>query len=291
MVQYDKFSVKARIIRLSQEYLIYCDESIDNGKYFSNFYGGVLVRSSDLGQVQKVLQDRKIELNLLKEAKWSKVTDQYLSKYLGLMETFFDLVEADKIKTRIMFTQNNIVAKSLRSEQLENEYFLLYYQFVKHAFGLQYSNPTNSPIQVRLYFDDLPDTREKVASFKAYIAGLNHFRQFEDANIKISLNQIAEVKSHDHAIMQCLDVVLGSMQFRLNDKHKEKPEGSRFRGKRTIAKEKLYKYISQRIRKIYPNFNIGVSTARSDVRNSWLHPYRHWLFKPREHEIDVSKTK
>jgi hypothetical protein len=91
--------------------------------------------------------------------------------------------------------------------------------------------------------------------------------------------------------MQCLDVVLGSMQFRLNDKHKEKPEGSRFRGKRTIAKEKLYKYISQRIRKIYPNFNIGVSTARSDVRNSWLHPYRHWLFKPREYEIDVSKTK
>ena len=44
------------------------------------------------------------------------------------METFFDLVEADKIKTRIMFIQNSIVAKSLRSEQLENEYFLLYYQ-------------------------------------------------------------------------------------------------------------------------------------------------------------------
>jgi hypothetical protein len=276
---------------LSQEYIIYCDESIDNGRYFSNFYGGVLVRSSDLNQVQKVLLDRKTELNLLKEAKWSKVTDKYLSKYLGLMETFFALVEVDKVKTRIMFTQNSIVAKSLRFEQLENEYFLLYYQFVKHAFGLQYSNSTNSPIQVRLYFDDLPDTREKVANFKVYIAGLNRFRQFEDANIKIPLDQIAEVNSHDHPVLQCLDVVLGSMQFRLNDKHKEKPEGSRVRGKRTIAKEKLYVYINQRIRKIYPNFNIGISTARSDVRNTWLHPYRHWLFKPKEHEIDSSKTK
>jgi hypothetical protein len=162
---------------------------------------------------------------------------------------------------------------------------------VKHAFGLQYSNSTNSPIQVRLYFDDLPDTREKVANFKVYIAGLNRFRQFEDANIKIPLDQIAEVNSHDHPVLQCLDVVLGSMQFRLNDKHKEKPEGSRVRGKRTIAKEKLYVYINQRIRKIYPNFNIGISTARSDVRNTWLHPYRHWLFKPKEHEIDSSKTK
>jgi len=276
---------------LSQEYIIYCDESIDRGRYFSNFYGGVLVRSSDLEQVQKVLLNRKNELNLLKEAKWSKVTEQYLNKYLGLMETFFDLVEIDKVKTRIMFTQNSIVATSLRSEQLQNEYFLLYYQFVKHAFGLQYSNSNKLPIQVRLYFDDLPDTKEKVANFKSYIGGLNRFRQFEDANIKISLEQIAEVNSHNHPILQCLDVVLGSMQFRLNDKHKEKPEGSRVRGKRTIAKEKLYVYISQRIRKIYPNFNIGVSTARNDVRNTWLHPYRHWLFKPKDHEIDLSKTK
>lgn len=276
---------------MSQEYIIYCDESIDRGRYFSNFYGGVLVRSSDLEQVQKVLLNRKNELNLLKEAKWSKVTEQYLNKYLGLMETFFDLVEIDKVKTRIMFTQNSIVATSLRSEQLQNEYFLLYYQFVKHAFGLQYSNSNKLPIQVRLYFDDLPDTKEKVANFKSYIGGLNRFRQFEDANIKISLEQIAEVNSHNHPILQCLDVVLGSMQFRLNDKHKEKPEGSRVRGKRTIAKEKLYVYISQRIRKIYPNFNIGVSTARNDVRNTWLHPYRHWLFKPKDHEIDLSKTK
>jgi hypothetical protein len=276
---------------LSQEYVIYCDESLDHGKYFSNFYGGVLVRSSDLQQIHSLLLQRKTELNLLKEVKWSKVTGQYLSKYLDLMETFFDLVEADKIKTRIMFTQNSIISKNLRSEQIENEYFLLYYQFVKHSFGLQYSNPSNLLIKVRLYFDDLPDTKEKAANFKAYIASLNSFRQFEDANIKISLDQIAEIKSHDHPILQCLDVVLGSMQFRLNDKHKEKPEGSRVRGKRTIAKDKLYQYISQRIRKIYPNFNIGVSTSRSDIRNVWLHPYRHWLFKPREYEIDLSKTK
>ena len=38
------------------------------------------------------------------------------------------------------------------------------------------------------------------------------------------------------------------MAFRLNDKHKIKPPGQRTRGKRTIAKERLYKHISQRIR-------------------------------------------
>ena len=39
--------------------------------------------------------------------------------------------------------------------------------------------------------------------------------------------------------MQCLDIVLGAMAFRLNDMHKEKRPDTNRRGKRTIAKEKL----------------------------------------------------
>ena len=74
-------------------------------------------------------------------------------------------------------------------------------------------------------------------------------------------DQIAEVDSHEHSILQAVDVVLGSMQFRLNDFHRAKPPGQARRGKKTIAKEKLYKRISQRIRSIYPNFNIGISTG------------------------------
>jgi hypothetical protein len=78
-----------------------------------------------------------------------------------------------------------------------------------------------------------------------------------------------------------LDVVLGSMTFRLNDKHKEKIEGKNTRGKRTVAKEKLYKHINAHIRKIYPNFNIGATTGtQSDLTNYWKHPYRHWKFTP-----------
>lgn len=33
---------------MAQEYLIYCDESAKTGKYFSNFYGGALIRSTDI---------------------------------------------------------------------------------------------------------------------------------------------------------------------------------------------------------------------------------------------------
>ncbi|MEH2413306.1 DUF3800 domain-containing protein [Nostoc sp.] len=277
---------------MSKEYIIYCDESIDKGRFFSHFYGGALLRSQDLREVQKVLIAKKNDLNLHNEIKWSKVTYQYLDKYIGLMEAFFDFIEADIVKIRIMFTQNCNIPNNLSTEQTDNEYFLLYYQFLKHAFGLQYSNQTDENIRLRMYLDDLPDTREKAERLKKFLLGLNKNPQLESAGIYIDENQIAEVRSHNHPIIQYLDVVLGAMQFRLNNKHKEKPDGARFRAKRTIAKEKLYTHIYQRISKIYPRFNIGVSTSvHGDVTNKWNHPYRHWLFKPEDFSVDTSKTK
>jgi hypothetical protein len=224
------------------EYLIYCDESVSRGKYFSNFYGGALVRSTDLSIVEQKIRTCRNRLHLHQEMKWSKVTAQYLEKYIELIDVFFDLVADDRIKLRIMFTQNRYRPANLTAEQSDNEYFLLYYQFIKHAFGLSLADTVvpSELHRVRLYLDRLPDTKEKVAQFKRYLVGLNEYRQFKLGKVFIDPNQIAEIESHEHYVLQGLDIVLGSMQFRLNDVHLEKPEGSRVRGKRTIAKEKLY---------------------------------------------------
>lgn len=274
------------------EYLIYCDESVSKGKYFSNFYGGALVRSSDLVIVEQKIRDCRDRLHLHQEMKWSKVTAQYLEKYIELIDVFFDLVADDRIKIRIMFTQNRYRPTNLTTEQADNEYFLLYYQFIKHAFGLSFADMIASSElhRVRLYLDRLPDTKEKVAQFKRYLVGLNENKQFKLGKVFIDPNQIAEIESHEHSILQGLDIVLGSMQFRLNDMHLEKAEGAKVRGKRTIAKEKLYKHINQRIRQIYPRFNIGVNTStRNDPANRWKDPYRHWLFIPSEYELNVEE--
>lgn len=274
------------------EYVIYADESDKSGKYYSNFYGGALVRSSDLQPVVELLRKTK-ELNGLgAEAKWSKVTSQYLDRYIKLMAVFFDLVERNRVKVRVMFTQNANVPTNLTRAQRENEYFLLYYQFIKHAFGLQYSNPGKDEIGLRIYLDRLPDTREKVKNFRGYLCGLDQNPQFQQARIRLRPDQIAEVDSKAHEVLQCADIVLGAMQFRLNDKHKRKPPGQKRRGKNTIAKEKLYKFIGSRIRRVYPNFNIGISTGtQGDHANRWAHPYRHWLFVPRDSRRDNSMTK
>lgn len=263
------------------EYIIYTDESGGKGSYFSNFYGGALVRSSHIREVEHSLISRKKELYLFKEIKWQRVTLSYLDKYIALMDTFFDLIEQDKVKIRIMFTHNAIQATELTPEQKGSEYLLLYYQFIKHAFGLRYSNPNPSiPIRVRLYLDELPVCSSDSEKFKNFIAGLTNQPEFQEANIILSKEDITEVSSHKHVILQYVDVVLGAMYFRLNDLHLKRPPGKRIRGKRTRAKEKLYKHINSRIRKIYPGFNIGVSTGRRNVEDLWNHQYRHWKFEP-----------
>lgn len=277
---------------MSLEYVIYTDESEKKGKFYSNFYGGVLVRSPDLQPAIAHLEQEKIRLNLHREVKWQRVTENYLEKYIALMDCFFDEVAAGRVKVRVMFTQNQFIPTGLSPEQRRAEYHLLYYQFIKHAFGLRYAGIAGQEVLVRLNMDQLPDNREQNAQFKAYVLGLNHNPNFHNAGIRFQADQIAEVESHDHVLLQCLDVVLGAMAFRLNDKHKEKPPGKRRRGKRTIAKERLYKHIRARICQLYPNFNIGETTGKGgDWANLWLHPYRHWKFVPTEHEIDATKTK
>lgn len=274
------------------EYIIYCDESDSRGSYYSNFYGGALIRSKDLLEVENCLQQKKLKLNLHGEVKWSKITSNYRDKYVDLMNTFFNFVKDNKIKIRIMFTQNMHVANFTKYQQ-EQEYFLLYYQFIKHIFGLQYSNFQEMPIGIRIYFDQFPvSTREKVEQFKSYIYGLSKNPAFRKAKIAIRQDQIAEVSSHEHVILQCLDIVLGAVQFRLNDKHLAKPLGSMVRAKRTLAKEYVYKEINKSIRLIHPNFNIGITTGTGgNMENCWNHSYRHWLFKAHNSSTDLSKTK
>ena len=140
--------------------------------------------------------------------------------------------------------------------------------------------------------DQMPTSREETAKFKAFLEALSRNPEMRRANVNFDKQQIAEVDSKDHDLLQCLDVVLGAMTFRLNNQHLVKPAGQTRRGKRTVAKENLYKHISSRVRIIYPNFNIGESTGtQGELANRWRHPYRHWKMVPSNHERDMTRRK
>jgi hypothetical protein len=278
---------------MDKEIILFCDESDGDGRYFSYFYGGALVGSSNYMRVTSRLNDCKTRLNLFGEIKWSKVTESYLEKYIEIMRTFFDEIRAGAIRVRIMFMQNAKSKPLVTPIDYEDlRYFKLYYQFVKHAFGLDAITAPAGSVRLRLYFDRFPTKYEEAESFRGYLMGLGRSHEFQRAGLALHPDDITEIESHAHVILQCVDIVLGAMSFRLNDKHKEKPTGSRTRGKRTIAKEKLYKFILAEIRKTHPGFNAGISTGGQSDRQVRLNsPYLHWCFKPYGALLDKTKTK
>lgn len=272
--------------------VVYCDESIKEGAYYSNFYGGALVDESDINLIIKNLEKVKGDTGLNGELKWTNVSLQTLDKYIEFIDKYFYFIFENKIKIRIMFKQGYYKTIGLTQEQQEHEFYILYYQFLKKAFGFEFCNDKNESIKLKIFLDKLPNKKNKNEKFKQDMLYLQYSDEFKAGNVLIEKENITDVNSKKHIIMQGMDIILGAMKFRLNEEHRIIPEGKKRRGKKTVAKEKLYKHIRKKIVEIYPNFNIGISTGyRGDVSNRWNDQYRHWNFKSSNSEIDESKVK
>lgn len=264
-----------------KSYYIWCDESEKHGAYYSNFYGGILIRSTDYKNVISIMQNTVDSLyEIDDEIKWQKVNEYHYEAYKKLVDMLFDLLSKDLIKIRIFFRHNRNVSIPDTEEWKDAEYLKLYYQFIKHSFGLQFSNKSNRTIQIHIMLDDIPMDGEQKENFKNFLVGLSQDKEFSNAHISIKRENISEVESKKHLPLQLMDLILGAMDFRLNNKHKLKPAGSRIRGKRTRIKENLYNYINWHIRQLRPGFNIGVSTSYTNMEQRWSDSYRHWSFVP-----------
>ncbi|NCN84281.1 MAG: DUF3800 domain-containing protein [Sphingomonadales bacterium] len=276
---------------MGKRIIVYCDESAKKGKHFSNFYGATILMSEHLYEIQKRLNDITYDMGLNDEIKWNNISVGNSDRYLQFVDEVFDLIEEGRMRMRIMFTHNYMRPLGLTKEHRRDAYFILYYQFLKHGLGLRYYNRQSGDRELEIICDQFPTTGNQVENFKRHIVEHNE-RALGRAGITIKPQLIGEAKSHAHIILQATDVILGSMNFRLNDLHKAKPLGKFRRGKKTVVKEKVFRKISSRIRKIYPNFNIGISTGhRGDIANRWNDPYRHWCFEPANSVRDDSAVK
>lgn len=276
-----------------RHYIIYADESDRRGKFYSNFFGGVLLDASDRQRIDEALTAKKEQLGLRGELKWQRVDQTCFERYSEFLSLYFEFIAAARLKVRIMFTQNIYEATNLEKFHRDNEYFMLYYQFIKHAFGLAHCNPNAmDDVMISIYPDMIPDSPAKRDRFMDYLSKIPKSGLYRRAGIAIPRTEITDVDSSKHVILQGLDVILGAICWRLNDRHKDKPAGSRLRGKRTVAKHSLYKSINHNIRQIYPNFNIGVGTAQHNgPSDRWTQPYRHWRFTPTHHILNNDKGK
>ena len=251
------------------EYVIFCDESTQKGKNLSNFYGGAILKFSDLEAINKKLDEIKNSLNL-NEIKRQNVSLQYLDKYKVFLNTFLDYVEQGKIKIRIVFSETQDLTQT--QENKKYRYSKFYYIFIKHAFGL--SKLPKTKTNLRLYFDQLPVNIGDNQEFKKHIWNLQYTKPLKD-KIRISKDNIVDIDSKKHPIIQGVDLITGIMDFYANDFDNSKPLGNR-----GTAKIELYKLIIDRINKINPNYFLNVDYFEYlDNKVAWKSKYLHCQFK------------
>lgn len=75
--------------------------------------------------------------------------------------------------------------KYLNRQQMNEEYSLLYYQFLKHAFGFEYSNPTDRIVDLNVALDEMPIDQVEKKKFKNYLVKLSENERFKEAKIRI----------------------------------------------------------------------------------------------------------
>ena len=276
---------------MGTRYIIYCDESDKKGEFYSHFYGGALIEASKQAAIHDELQAVKDRLNIFDgEMKWQRITAPYADKYIEFVHAIFDIVERGDLKLRIMCTQNRHVPL-LTDYQIEREYFLLYYQFIKNAFGFRYCDGGQGS-SASVLLDQVPHNAKKFEEFREYLSSLSTFPIWKRAGFSISYDDIAEIDSKCHNTLQALDVVLGGMQSRMNNKHTHPIPPAKRRTKRARAKASVYKAIKDRIWALYPHFNVGVTTGHPNgPEDRFRMPYRHWIFIPNNAQVDEKRTK
>ncbi len=280
------------------EYIIFCDESDKEGKFFSDFYGGLLVGASQFERINNELNQLTISLGIHDEIKWQKVSKFNLERYTKFVRHLFKEIELGNLKIRIMFMQKASIPLDNSEEFKKNRYYKLYYQFIKHGLRLASVPYSGTPVNMRLYIDELTfGTNSQIEEFRSFIhrLELDEIFQDNDFNSKISIKKenIAFVESKKHILLQSLDLILGSVPFKLNNKDKYRNPEQRKIPNRTKARIELFKEISSLIRSQQPHFNIGISTSiyGKTRQETFDCPYAHWLFVPKESEYDPTLTK
>lgn len=276
---------------MGKEILVYCDESAKKGPHFSNFYGASIVLSEHVHLVESKIRQSILNSGLTCEVKWNNISPSTEGRFCDIASTYFEQIRNGNVRFRAMFTHNVFRPIGLTNDHIRQQYFLLYYQFIKNGLGLKYYRNAHGPRDIRLIFDQFPQTGSQVYEFRQFLLALNK-DTFSRNGLCLKNEKIGEARSHDHPILQCTDLVLGSIQFKLNGLDKIRPEGKARRGKKTRSKERVYRHILTKIQEIYPHFNIGISTGHGgDIANRWNHSFRHWKLVPENHTYDESAEK
>jgi hypothetical protein len=226
------------------------------------------------------------------EVKWSGTTPVTLPLYHNLVDEFFDVVCATGLAYRQIFLDRSYVHVGAPDEPVRRPLdvqYLIYYQFIKHHFGLEHlpAATRESPHEILLRLDNHSSQKHKV-KLDQFVQGLPDQLARSDLQFRTTY-----VNSKKFRRLQICDLIMGAAGWYGNRQYKLRAKGQRGMNARQRSKLDLSKYIYNRIRAIdaeerqSKSFNWFESTGNTgNPQDSLTSSVRIWKFKPRNHKID-----
>lgn len=266
-----------------ERYTIVCDESTKKGANYSYFYGGVIVAEQKYQAISEKLELFKEHIGLTHELKRINIDATNANRYIEMLDFFFTFVKSGDLRVRVMFSDNKNLDEIPSSR--DETFTTFYYLFIRHAFALPYAK---DDINLRLIFDALPEKPERREKFKNYLVkNLTHIPTTDKQNdVIIDRQRIEEVDSKKHIILQCADVIVGLIDFCLNDAHNSQIVKS----KRWFAKNRVLSVLLSYLNEIHENFQICATTRPLRGFNAWNDKYKHFVYEKSKNKAPTLPT-
>jgi hypothetical protein len=280
---------------MSRNYEICADEAWTHGgtplnRYWC-FFGGIFGLESDLSKLEAALE-RIVQKHHHKiEVKWGNISKQSEPVYIELIDEFFSHLATKDIKCRQLFLDRMHVYVPARNETkksaLDTQY-RVYYQFLKHHFGLKYLPRAQDSFDTVFIRLDEHSSQQHKAELKAFAEKLPQFLARTDLHFHVSF-----VESKMHMRMQICDLIMGAAGSHGNKMHLKRRAQARGMTDRQKLKLRIEKYIYEKLKAIVMSqrhshaFNWFETTGTDgNLESRYIHKIRIWKFIPKNHRID-----
>jgi Protein of unknown function (DUF3800) len=271
----------------SAQYVIYSDESHTHDKELQHgrFYGGCLLPSAERQRLNERIATEMLRCGLIGELKWQKLNHRNYTRMRDVLDVFFDLVEANIVRLRVMW----LPVRENPTQDVEfrrHGYLELYSHFVIVGFGLEHHGESHD-VHIEFLPDALPESPSKRRTFVENLLTV-HATKYK-RNCRFKIIRVSEVDSKKHALLQCVDVIIGALAFKMNDNRLRYPAAAPTN--RLEACILLGSHVVERIRRIHAarcpsRYQLRESTWPGSDENGvihqeykWAFPYRQWRFR------------
>lgn len=236
----------------------YCDESNDHAGPQFMVFGTMVLKASDYDQIGREIREWRKAQTMNREMKWVKVKNQYVSKYLSLIDLFKSLATRDLVHFKsIVFDKRKVDYRTFHGgDKLRGRYVFFYY-FLLHKVCC-YAN--DDSCRIRIFFDDRTDTYP-LRDFKRILNAGMCKKYGRSGEI---VRAVEPISSKDADLVQIADVLMGAIAFQYNRNHLAKGACQ--------AKIAVANHIAK---------SFGLSSLATSTLPAWVR-FSIWRFRLRE---------